>query len=244
VQLELAVLNLAVNARDAMPSGGHLTLATRRIAPDQVQLSVADTGEGMTEEVRARIFEPFFTTKPQGAGTGLGLTQVYSFVRHSGGTIEAQSKPGRGAAIVIRLPAARRAPPDPGPAAEAVPPAGFDGRHVLVVDDNPDVRQLTATYLRESGARVTECGSGAEALAGLERGGFAAVVSDIIMAGELDGLALAETVRERWPDLPTLLVSGYSASLAEAGLRGFKVLRKPYDLTGLVRALEEVLGVV
>ena len=209
VQLELAVLNLAVNARDAMPEGGFLTLATRRASADLVQLSVIDTGQGMSEEVRARVFDPFFTTKPQGMGTGLGLTQVYGFVRHAGGTIEVQSKPGRGATMILRLPSARR-PIQPASTVETEAPllAPLDGRRILVVDDNADVRQLTATYLRERGAEVVERETGLEGLSALGQGGFHAVVSDIIMAGEVDGLALAETVRERWPQLPTLLVSG------------------------------------
>ena len=242
VQLELAVLNLAINARDAMPDGGLLTLATRRPAPDLVQLSVMDTGHGMSEAVRARVFDPFFTTKPQGAGTGLGLTQVYGLVRHAGGSIEVQSKPGRGAAIILRLPAAQRPPTElaPAPAEQPAEP-GFDGLKILVVDDNAAVRELTAAYLRERGAAVVECDSGGEGVRALEAGGFAAVVSDIVMTGEVDGLALAEIARERWPGLRTLLVSGYSVSLTEAGQRGFRVLRKPYDLDELSRALAALL---
>jgi signal transduction histidine kinase len=241
VQLELAVLNLAVNARDAMPGGGSLTFSTRRAGADFIQLSVADTGHGMSEEVRARVFDPFFTTKPQGVGTGLGLTQVYGFVRHAGGSIEVQSKPGRGATILMRLPVAQRPAPDaPRPSPEMAEPT-FGGRRILVIDDNADVRQLTATYLRERGAAVVESDSGLEGLAALREGGFQAVVSDIVMAGEVDGLALAETVRERWPGLPVLLISGYNASLTEAGERGFCVLRKPYDLAALGRLLGGLL---
>jgi signal transduction histidine kinase len=243
VQLELAVLNLAVNARDAMSGVGRLTLSTRRTG-EFVQLSVADTGEGMSEEVQARMFDPFFTTKPQGVGTGLGLTQVYGFVRHAGGSIEVASKPGRGSTIALRLPTASRPIPVTPPEARTEPAEEpvFGELRILVVDDNADVRQLTATYLRERGAEVIEGASGAEGLTALGQGGFHAVVSDIIMAGDVDGLALAEAVRERWPGMPTLLVSGYSASLTEAGVRGFRVLRKPYDLAGLSRVLGELLA--
>ena len=106
VQFELAVLNLAVNARDAMPEGGVLSIVTRRLGPGEVELSVTDTGQGMAEEVRARIFDPFFTTKPPGVGTGLGLTQVYGFAKHARGSIEARSRPGRGTTMTLRLPAA------------------------------------------------------------------------------------------------------------------------------------------
>jgi signal transduction histidine kinase len=242
VQLELAVLNLAVNARDAMAEGGVLVLATRRI-PGFVQLTVSDTGPGVPEAIRSRVFDPFFTTKPQGSGTGLGLTQVYSFAKHSGGSVDLENRPGRGLSVILRLPAAQR---DASPSVALPPTAAharpLAGRRVLVLDDNPDVRDVTVTYLREHGVEVLEASTAEEGLVVLEQGGVEVVVSDIVMPGPEGGLFLAETARRRWPGLPVLLVSGYSASIAEAAAHGFRVLRKPYELSELGRLLAELLG--
>ena len=243
VQLELAVLNLAVNARDAMNGEGRLTLSTRHASDAFVQVSIADTGPGIPDEIRHRVFDPFFTTKPPGVGTGLGLTQVYGFVRHSGGFVELQSRPGRGATVIMRLPIARRAPAsEPAPRPEARGRPDLAGRRILVLDDNAEVRRVTADYLGEEGAEVVAMGSAREGLAALSAGTFDAVISDIVMPGDEDGLALAETVRERWPEIPVLLLSGYSASLVEAGARGFRVLRKPFPLPDLGVLLRELVG--
>jgi signal transduction histidine kinase len=244
VQLELAVLNLAVNARDAMPEGGVLTLSTRRASDALVQLTVADTGQGIPEEIRSRVFDPFFTTKPPGSGTGLGLTQVYGFTKHAGGYVELQSRPGRGVCVVLRLPAATQAPPVPAPPEPSVGGPALTGRRILVLDDNAEVRAVTADYLREQGVEVTEGGSAAEGLALLEGGDFEAVVSDIVMPGGASGVDLAQTARERWPSLPVVLVSGYSTSITEAGDQGFRVLRKPYPLADLGDLLSEMLAKV
>jgi signal transduction histidine kinase len=242
VQLELAVLNLAVNARDAMPGGGTLTIATRRASDALVQLSVSDTGHGIPDEIRSRVFDPFFTTKPPGSGTGLGLTQVYGFAKHAGGFVELQSRMGRGATVVLRLPVARAEAEAAAPAAAPIADAAaLAGRRVLVLDDNAEVRSVSADYLREQGAVVIEAASAAEGLAILEKGGVEAVVSDIVMPGGQSGVDLAAAARELWPDLPVLLVSGYSASIAEAGAQGFRVLRKPYALAELGGLLTDML---
>lgn len=242
VQLELAVLNLAVNARDAMSGQGVITLATRRASEGLVQLTIADTGPGIPENIRSRVFDPFFTTKPPGSGTGLGLTQVYSFAKHSGGFVELQSRTGKGATVVLRLPAARAnaegAPPVTTPLLDA---AAISGRRILVLDDNAEVRSVSADYLREQGAAVIEAANASEGLAILVGGGIEALVSDIVMPGGSSGVELAATARQRWPDLPVVLVSGYSESLAEAGALGFRVLRKPYALAELGGIFTEML---
>ena len=242
VQLEVALLNLAVNARDAMPGGGTITVSTRR-GEREVRLTVADTGEGIPPDVAARVFDPFFTTKGPGAGTGLGLTQVYSFSKHSGGTAEVASRSGRGAAIVLTLPLTSQPIPAP-PSASAGPDYdGLFGRRILLVDDDREVRTLTATHLRDRGADLVEVAAAAEALARLETDGpFDAMVSDIAMPGAMNGLALAEVVRVKWPGVSIVLVSGYSVSIAEAGRRGLPVLWKPYELDELTRLLNESLG--
>ncbi|MBS0297672.1 MAG: response regulator [Proteobacteria bacterium] len=256
VQFELALLNMAVNARDAMPDGGVLTLSTRRPAPDRVELTVSDTGSGIAPQHLAEIFDPFFTTKPVGAGTGLGLTQVYGMVRQAGGSIDVQSRPGRGTSFVLRLPAAadRRPAPASGPAApsarpaapklrkRAAKPGAVAAAHILLVDDNEAVRAVTAEYLRERSHMVTEAGGADEALAVLARGDVSALVSDIVMPGERDGVDLATEARKRWPSLPVVLVSGYAASAADARAHGFTVLQKPYALDALAELLDGVMA--
>ena len=253
VQFELALLNMAVNARDAMPDGGILTLNTRRPAPDRVELTVSDTGAGIAPQHLVEIFDPFFTTKPVGAGTGLGLTQVYGMVRQAGGSIDVQRRAGKGTAFVLRLPAATgkrpaAVPPAPVAAAPATPRKtrssrkAKTGAHILLADDNEAVRTVTAAYLRERGHTVTEAGDAEEALAVLSRGDTAALVSDIVMPGERDGVALAAEVRRRRAGLPIVLVSGYAASAADARAHGFTVLQKPYALDTLAELLDQALA--
>jgi CheY-like chemotaxis protein len=222
-----------------MPDGGRITLSTRRGPPGFVQVSVADTGPGIPEEIRSRVFDPFFTTKPPGVGTGLGLTQVYGFARHAGGTVEIQSRPGRGAAIVIRLPTVSPASPEPSAETARAAETSLSGRKILLLDDNADVRRVTAAGLADRGAVVIEGSSAAEGLALLEAGRFDLLISDIVMPGDQDGLGLAGLVRVRWPALPVLLLSGYSDSLAEAVARDFQVMRKPYELADLARLAAE-----
>ena len=241
VQLEVALLNLAVNARDAMPEGGRLMVSTRREGKG-VALSVADSGVGIPEDVVARIFDPFFTTKAPGAGTGLGLTQVYSFAKHSGGAVAASSKPGKGTTISLKLPGTDVRVADPPPPADQSE-GRLSGRRVLLVDDDVQVRSLTAAYLQDQGADVAQAGSAADGLARLDGGGrWDVVVSDIAMPGEMNGLAMAKAVRSKWPKLPIVLVSGYSASIGEAGDFGLPVLWKPYELAELAAAIGKVLA--
>lgn len=254
-QLELALLNLAVNARDAMPDGGALSIsscvahhADVRQLPSRpyVELRVTDTGVGMSETVRARAMEPFFTTKRVGQGTGLGLSQVYGVVRESGGMVLLQSEENRGTTVRLILPAATLPAPvedhvaNPGPA--TVPAARIDQEKViLVVDDDRQVRRFIVESLRTLQYRVLEAGGGEEALNELERTNVDLLVVDFAMPG-MNGAELARAAQKKWSDLPILMVSGYADSAAvEAAIGPVQLLRKPFDLAELGSAVAEVL---
>ena len=250
-QLELALLNLAVNARDAMPEGGTLTIEARHVEDAErrlphVELAVSDTGTGMTEEVRARAIEPFYTTKPTGQGTGLGLSQVYAVARESGGSLTIDSEPGRGTTVRIMLPAGT--PPLVRTDAEARPSTTVPGAQsreptrVLVVDDDKLVRRFMAESLRSLQYHVTEAESGAQALATMEREHFALLVVDFAMPG-MNGADAARAAQERQPGIKVLMVSGYADSAAvEAALGTARQLRKPFDLAELGAAVAETLA--
>jgi PAS domain S-box-containing protein len=247
-QLENAVLNLAINARDAMPEGGTLTIATSRVSLDEepdhaagefVRITVRDTGEGMSEEVLARATEPFYSTKPMGKGTGLGLAQVYGIARQSGGTLRIDSNPGEGTRVDMLLPAASA----PAPKAAALGGAPAAGRsaaaaRVLVVDDDPDVRAFLAGSLEALGHEVVAAEGGAEALARLEGWTPDIALIDYAMPG-MHGADLARAVRERLPDIPIVFVTGYAETgQLEAALGpGAPVLRKPFTVGDLERAV-------
>ncbi len=252
-ELELAVLNLAVNARDAMPGGGTLTITAGPLVLDGltdpdglcgrfVRLSVADTGTGMSEAIQARVFEPFFTTKGVGQGTGLGLAQVYGFARQSGGGVRLRSRPGQGTTVSILLPvsdAAPRAPDATGDAAVAPP---LLGATVLVCEDNDDVAALAVDMLEQLGHRPTRVGTAAAALGALADGRAVDLLfTDVLMPGGMDGLALAREARRRRPGLPVLLTTGYTGAAA-AVPRDMPMLRKPYKLQDLAQALQSALA--
>jgi signal transduction histidine kinase/ActR/RegA family two-component response regulator len=241
-QLEVAVLNIAVNARDAMPAGGAITLTVRNrpelliegLHGDFVELSVSDTGGGMSRETIRRVFEPFFTTKDVGKGTGLGLSQVYGFSRASGGVARIESEVGHGSVVSIYFPysnktLSRPAPPPP-PVAETVKP----GR-VLLVEDDDTVAAAVEGLLGELGYRVTRASDAMSALRRLEADpGMADLVfSDMVMPGELDGARLAEEIRKRWPDMPVVLTTGFSDAAESAAQKGLRLLPKPYRLEAL-----------
>jgi signal transduction histidine kinase len=252
-QLETAVLNLAINARDAMPRGGVLTLSTncRAIdddeaaryqiaAGDYVVVSVGDTGTGMTPEVLGRAFEPFFTTKEVGNGTGLGLSQVYGFAKQSGGFVSIDSEAGRGTCVMIHLPRTE-------PAAEEVPHpapvARIEGTAtVLVVEDDPAVRATASAMLADLGYRTIEADTGRLALECVARGGVDLVFSDVILPEGMSGVDLAREVEKIAPDLPVLLTSGYTAQRLNLspGAR-LRVLGKPYDEARLSEAVVQAL---
>jgi signal transduction histidine kinase/CheY-like chemotaxis protein len=245
VQLDLALLNLAANARDAMPAGGTLRIASRRaMMPDgapATEIVAADTGEGMPPEVQRRAFEPFFTTKEIGRGTGLGLTQVYGFARSAGGLVRIDSRRGAGTSVALLLPATAVRPagdarPSGSPAAATAAPM-----RLLLVDDNGEVRQATAAHLRDGGHLVFEADQGEMALAMLAAGRFDAVISDIVMPGPVDGLALAREVRTRWPGTAVLLVTGYAAGAPAAAEAGVDLLAKPFTPEALAVALAAAL---
>ncbi len=248
--LEQALLNLAINARDAMPSGGKLTVAcARRAAPpdasddptapestDRIVISVTDTGSGIPEELQDQVFEPFFTTKGQGKGTGLGLPMVYGFVTQSGGAISLESQPGAGTTIEIQLPEAG----DPATPVRSAAPSGESGREtILLVEDEPSVASFGVRVLERLGYTVLDARDGdqAMAIARSHSGPISLILTDVIMPGR-NGPEVAETVREIHPEAAVLFASGYTADAIE-GRRalppGAELMTKPYSATELAR---------
>jgi signal transduction histidine kinase len=238
-QLELAVLNLAINARDAMGIGGTLTVTTSNVtlgaavhpehpqAGQYVQICVTDTGSGMTPDVRAKAFEPFFTTKEIGKGSGLGLSQILGFAKQSGGGVRIDSQVGKGTAICIYVP---RTDADPIRQRNVEPRAdarALAGVHILLVDDDNAVREVTAEALRELGYRVTDVGSGGAALDLLERSRVDLMIVDLAMPG-MSGAELATRVRGRHPDLPILFVTGFADRSLLAGVDEARIVGKPF----------------
>ena len=253
-QLELAVLNLAINARDAMPGGGRLTIATRvrQVGPgdpileagDYVELSVTDTGEGMSPEVAERAFDPFFTTKGVGKGTGLGLSQVYGVARQAGGSATIVTEPGKGATVqlLLRRSTAAAEPRERRSKATPIPPAP-GGRTVLVVDDEAPVRALAGEILQILGFRVLEADSGATALKVLENIRPDLMLFDYAMPG-MNGAELARLARRRWPGAPIVFASGHAdTAQVEAALGGEAViLRKPFNIEALAQTTSRLLN--
>ncbi|MHB8764754.1 MAG: ATP-binding protein, partial [Deferrisomatales bacterium] len=247
-----AVLNLAANARDAMPAGGRLTLRTANVeAPGRPDLpagpcavlSVEDDGEGMPPEVLARVFEPFFTTKGVGRGTGLGLSTVYGMTRQSGGAASAESEPGRGSAFRIWLPR-HQGPAGPGETAPEPIPAG-SGELVLVVEDAPAVRDMVCAMLEDLGYGVLRAADPGEALAlaADRQVSIDLLVTDVVMPG-MDGPSLARRLRETRPGLPALLISGYPGeTMMERGAAGTEpLLVKPFTRAQLAARVRGALG--
>ncbi|MBC8119794.1 MAG: response regulator, partial [Burkholderiaceae bacterium] len=247
-ELELAVINLTVNAKDAMPEGGQLTLSARNATPGEVDiagkfvvLTVADTGIGIDPEVTERIFEPFFTTKPAGQGTGLGLSQVYGLCAQAGGTARIDSTPGQGTRVNLYLPAV-----DPLPAAldsHSEPENQKLDCNILLVEDNAEIAVATQPLLETVGCMVRWAASGdaARVIIDAEPGSFDIVLSDMAMPGELDGLALAEYLRKRYPEIQVVLMTGYTNQLQEAAARRFTVLAKPCSPDVLMNAMRDAI---
>jgi CheY-like chemotaxis protein len=244
-QLQVALINLAVNARDAMPKGGTFTVTAENRAlrgqdtTEAVAIAVTDTGSGMPREVLARAFEPFFTTKEVGRGTGLGLAQVYGFAQQSGGSVDIGSEMGRGTTVTLYLPRAAGAEISvPIAASTPLTARAAVERRVLLVEDNREVAEVGRSILVERGHRVTLAGNVAQALELLDGEAFDMVVSDLVMPGEGNGLDLARTVRRRWPGLPIALMTGYSDAASEAVGEGYTLLAKPYEPADLIDAVE------
>jgi signal transduction histidine kinase len=259
-QFESALLNLAVNARDAMPEGGSLTIATRNevleeaaaraaeVQPGRyVVMSVSDTGTGMAPAVRERAFEPFYTTKEVGKGSGLGLSQLYGFVRQSGGYVALDSTPGGGTTVRLYLPVASREQPPAATEPAAPPPGKLRGSEtVLVVEDDPGVLEVAVATLRDLGYRILVAHDGREALAFLERDEpIDLLFTDIVMPNGISGVALARAARKLRQDLKVLLTSGYTLQTASpeyGGAREFPVIGKPYRQTELAEQVRRALG--
>jgi signal transduction histidine kinase/ActR/RegA family two-component response regulator len=246
-QLETALVNLAVNARDAMPEGGRLSITARNAGADGVQglepgdyvvIEVADTGEGMPPEVVERIFEPFFTTKPIGQGTGLGLSQVYGLARQSGGTVIVDSRPGHGTRVLLYFPSAHA---DADQTALEVPAQAVGGGRetILLVEDQEDVRRFAAETLRDFGYEVLEAGDAAAGFTLLERHrSIALLLTDIGLPGA-SGRALAERAAGLRPGLPVILITGHAGE--EPVPPGAGLLRKPISAADLARAIRTAL---
>ncbi len=235
-QLETAMLNAAINARDAMPDGGMLSIATCNAPgdPDLIRISFSDTGTGMPPEVLERVFDPFFTTKPVGKGTGLGLSQIHGFAAQSGGRAEIESVEGEGTRLHIFLPRALSDATNARPG--EAPLASGGGAAVLLVEDNDQVRDFAASLLADLDYRVVAAASAEEALVVLEREPIDLLFTDVMMPG-ITGVELARCARQRRPDLPVLLASGYSEEIATGAARAFETLAKPYGAQTLGAAL-------
>ncbi|HEY5723103.1 MAG TPA: PAS domain S-box protein [Allosphingosinicella sp.] len=240
-QLETALLNAAINARDAMPSGGALTIATRNVPGDEgdmVCLSLADTGEGMSPEVVERAFEPFFTTKDVGKGTGLGLSQIHGFAAQAGGRAEISSAAGEGTTVSLFLPRSSRS--------VGIARKGEtrlvrgDGLKILLVEDNDQVRDFAESLLAELGYAVVAAESADRALELLDREPVDLLFSDVVMSGR-SGIELARIVQQKNPRLPILLASGYSSEIVTGSAGDFEVLAKPYGADTLAAALARAL---
>jgi PAS domain S-box-containing protein len=251
-ELELALVNIAVNARDAMPGGGIITLSARNVTlkksdevgqfeGDYIALALTDTGVGIAPDILPKVFEPFFTTKPLGKGTGLGLAQVYGFSHQSGGTVVATSAVGSGTTITIYLPrkhgAALPKAAEPPPAQAGKPGQGT----ILVVEDNAEVAEVTASLVEQLGYRTLRAENATDALNKLQRGDKVHLVfSDVVMPGGMNGIALAQEIGNRYPKIPVLLTSGYS-DVVQAAESKMAILRKPFQLPALEKSIREAL---
>ena len=247
-ELELVILNLALNARDAMPSGGTIEIAARNcgglaehdLGGDFVRLDITDSGVGMTPDVLGHAFEPFFTTKEVGAGSGLGLAQAHGFSKASGGAVRIASTPGHGTSVSLFLPRTLKTPahtPDLHPSADDDKPNA--GGQVLVVEDDDEVAALTVEMINQLGYGTTRVASAEAALGALaDRRSVDIVFSDVMMPGRMNGVELAQEIKRRRPNLPVLLTSGYvDAARRKAGAQQIKIIPKPYRIDELRDAL-------
>lgn len=252
-QIDQVIVNLVLNARDAMPQGGRLQLATSLVtlseyegskldltSGDYVELRVSDSGCGMAEEVRSKVFEPFFTTKQIGQGSGLGLSVAYGVVREAGGVILVTSTPGTGSEFRILLPATQQSTQKQEKDSLATPASGFE--RILLVEDELAVRQAASQALRLFGYEVLEAGSGAEArsVASNVEGEIALLLTDLVMP-EVGGIELADEIRQKYPNVKVLCLSGYSDQFVRVEQPGYPLLAKPFTLQSLAHKVREVL---
>jgi len=242
-EFEIALVNLVINSRDAMPDGGAVTITARNVVlgaheiakpGEYIAIAVKDSGSGIPPDVIANVFEPFFTTKAVGKGTGLGLSQVHGFAHQAGGTVKINSAFGQGTTVTIYLPRATDSAVGT-PSSETAASDSPTGT-VLLVEDNPDVASASAGLLEELGYSVRWVPNADEALQQLEINNIDLVLSDIVMPGRMDGLMLARAIKEKHPSLPILLATGYSEA-AQTVRADFPILRKPYQMNELSRAL-------
>jgi len=251
-QFETAMINIAVNARDAMSGAGRLTITVRRVdklpsattdpSPHgHVAISVADTGIGIPHDQLERIFEPFFTTKEVGQGTGLGLSQVFGFAKQSGGEVDVVSEVGKGSTFTLYLPRASGGDPPPTRLVHDTQSVGQAGASVLVVEDNPEVGKFAADALTQLGCSAVLVDNAIHALEELAAGAsrFDMVFTDVVMPG-MSGIELAKEIRRQGLELPIVLASGYSQVLAQQGSSGFELLQKPYSIDQLARMLHKI----
>ncbi len=252
-QIEMIVLNLAINARDAMPMGGTLTIRTANVgvarldgpdalpAGDYVLLSISDTGIGMSDAVRRRVFEPFFTTKEPGKGSGLGLSQVYGIVAQSGGTVDIESRLGQGTTVSVYLPRTAESAAIEMPTTARAATAE-KGERILLVDDDPDVREFTASYLRSLDYEVVEADTAPKGLAAIEADpGIDLLISDYAMP-DMNGAVLARAALAQRPNLAVLLITGYAQTAVSEAHGAISVLGKPFKPTELAARVQAALS--
>jgi CheY-like chemotaxis protein len=255
-QIEQVIMNLAINARDAMPRGGTLTIETQPVDTTQiaslpiglkpgryVSLAVRDTGVGMDQATLSHVFEPFFTTKETGKGTGLGLPTVYGIVKQSGGDISVESTPGTGTTIRVFLPGVEAAPQDASIAAPANNRARRD-ESLLLVEDEDAVRRIANTFLSSAGYRVLAAPNADEAIRLVQQGGtqIDLLVTDVVLPGGMPGTELAKRLRTMIPELKVVYMSGYpSGAIGHAWEAGSALLPKPFTRDSLTRSIREAL---
>jgi CheY-like chemotaxis protein len=251
-QIELVILNLAINARDAMPGGGRLTITTSNagrnepnrppelIADDYVVVSVCDTGLGMTEEVQKKAFEPFFTTKAVGSGTGLGLSQVYGIAKQTGGAVRIDSSLGKGTTVAVYLPRALSLPIHKAEE-EAVTAVPTGHATILVADDDRDVRELLVSCLDSLGYRVLAASSGPLAIEMIEKNTCIELLMVDIAMPEMNGIEVARVVSAKRPDLPIVYMTGYIGSSKLDGVEQRRLMKKPFTIAELAKQVEEAL---
>ncbi len=250
-QLDLALLNICLNARDAMPDGGRLVISARNepaaesAAGDEaghVVITITDSGPGIPDDVKARVFEPFFTTKHSGKASGLGLSQAYGFAKQAGGSIDIESTPGQGTTVTIRLPA-KPADSDAWQGFVSPEAAPKGGGVILLVEDDIAVAEVTAALFEHAGYAVKVVHSAAAALEALKHGiQVDALFSDVVMPGGMNGVQLACTVQSEYPGIPVLLTTGFSGAAEVAQVRGIRVIAKPYDPEEVTNSLAKLIA--